>query len=53
MTDNGASFRSRHYAKALRLLKIRHLRTKPYMPKTNGRASRLGLTEDNLLRLHT
>ena len=102
MTDNGTSFRSRRYAKALRLLKIKHLRTKPYTPKTNGKAerfvqtslrewayaqayltsdhraqhlhgwlhrynwhrphtslkskppiSRLGLTEDNLLRLHS
>lgn len=101
MTDNGVSFRSHRYAKALRLLKIKHLRTKPYTPKTNGKAerfvqtslrewayakaylnsdqraahlpmwlhqynwhrphsslkakppiSRLGLTEDNLLRLH-
>jgi transposase InsO family protein len=40
MTDNGVSFRSRRYAKALRLLKIKHLRTKPYMPKTNGKAER-------------
>ena len=40
MTDNGSSFRSRRYAKALRLLKIKHLRTKPYTPKTNGRAER-------------
>jgi transposase InsO family protein len=102
MTDNGVSFRSHRYAKALRLLKIKHLRTRPYTPKTNGKAerlvqtslrewayarayntsderaaelprwlhrynwhrphgsigskppiSRLGLTEDNLLRLHT
>jgi transposase InsO family protein len=34
MTDNGSSFRSRRYAKALRRLRIRHLRTKPYTPKT-------------------
>jgi transposase len=34
MTDNSTSFRSRRYAKAPRLLKIKHLRTKPYMPKT-------------------
>ena len=40
MTDNGGSFRSRRYAKALRLLKIKHLRTKPYTPKTNGKAER-------------
>jgi transposase InsO family protein len=102
MTDNGTSFRSHRYAKALRMLRIKHVRTKPYTPKTNGKAerfvqtalrewayaraydtseqrakdlsswihrynwhrphaginsmtpiSRLGLTEDNLLRLHT
>jgi transposase InsO family protein len=41
MTDNGTSFRSRRYAKALRLLRIKHLRTKPYTPKTNGKAERL------------
>ncbi len=101
MTDNGSSFRSHRYAKALRRLRIKHLRTKPYTPKTNGKAerfvqtalrewayakaylnsdqraadlpvwlhrynwhrphaslkakvpiSRLGLTEDNVLRLH-
>ena len=40
MTDNGSSFRSRRYAKALRLLEIKHLRTKPYTPKTNGKAER-------------
>jgi transposase InsO family protein len=40
MTDNGVSFRSRRYAKALRLLKIKHLRTRPYTPKTNGKAER-------------
>ena len=34
MTDNGVSFRSHRYAKALRLLKIKHLRTRPYTPKT-------------------
>lgn len=102
MTDNGASFRSHRYAKALRMLEIRHVRTRPYTPRTNGKAerfvqtalrewayarvygtsdqrahdlpiwihrynwhrphggiksmtpiSRLGLTEDNLLRLHS
>jgi transposase InsO family protein len=40
MTDNGSSFRSLRYAKALRRLGIRHLRTKPYTPKTNGKAER-------------
>ena len=37
MTDNGSSFRSHRYAKALRRLKIKHLRTRPY---TQGRALR-------------
>jgi transposase InsO family protein len=40
MTDNGSSLRSRRYAKALRRLKIKHLRTRPYTPKTNGKAER-------------
>jgi transposase InsO family protein len=40
MTDNGSSFRSRRYAKALRGLKIKHLRTRPYIPKTTGKAER-------------
>jgi transposase InsO family protein len=40
MTDNGSSFRSRRYAKAMRRLKIKHLRTRPYTPKTNGKAER-------------
>ena len=40
MTDNGVSFRSHRYAKALRRLGIKHKRTKPYTPKTNGKAER-------------
>jgi transposase InsO family protein len=40
MTDNGVSFRSFRYAKALHLLRIKHLRTKPYTPRTNGKAER-------------
>jgi len=40
MTDNGVSFRSHRYAKALRLLKIKHNRTRPYTPRTNGKVER-------------
>jgi transposase InsO family protein len=40
MTDNGSSFRSHRYAKALQRLKIKHLRTRPYTPRTNGKAER-------------
>jgi len=102
MTDNGSCYKSFAFARACKRLKLRHIRTKPYTPKTNGKAerfiqtalrewayakayshsdrrtdelfrwlhqynwhrphggihaktpiSRLGLTEDNLLRFHT
>ncbi len=38
MTDNGAAYKSRRFAKLLRRLKIKHIRTKPYTPHTNGKA---------------
>jgi transposase InsO family protein len=41
MTDNGSCYKSRRFRKALRLLKIKHVRTRPYTPKTNGKAERL------------
>lgn len=102
MTDNGSCYRSRAFARACRRLGIKHVRTRPYTPRTNGKAerfiqtslrewayaraylnstqrarelpfflhrynwhrphasigrvppiTRLGLTEDNLLRLHS
>ena len=102
MTDNGSCYRSRTFRNACRRLGLKHIRTKPYTPKTNGKAerfiqtslrewayarayqtsrhraqelpffmhrynwhrphagiggrppiSKLGLTEDNLLRLHS
>ena len=102
MTDNGSCYRSFAFRNACRRLALRHIRTRPYTPKTNGKAerfiqtalrewayahaydtsdqraaelpfwmhrynwhrphggingnipiSRLGLTEDNLLRLHS
>ena len=40
MTDNGSAYRSGRFAKALRLLAIRHIFTRPYTPKTNGKAER-------------
>jgi hypothetical protein len=39
MTDNDSSFRSHRYAKALRRLKIKHLRTRPTRPKPTARRS--------------
>ena len=102
MTDNGSCYRSFDFRDACRDLGLKHIRTKPYTPKTNGKAerfiqtalrewayaqayptsrrraeelpfwlhrynwhrphggiksqtpiSRLGLSEDNLLRLHS
>jgi transposase InsO family protein len=101
MTDNGSCYKAFAFRDACQDLGIKHIRTKPYTPKTNGKAerfiqtalrewayasayptsdrraeelpvwlhrynwhrphggiksqtpiSRLGLTEDNLLRLH-
>ena len=101
MTDNGSCYKSFAFQKACKRLGLKHIRTKPYTPKTNGKAerfiqtslrewayarayntsqqraeelpfwihrynwhrphggikgsvpiSRLGLTEDNLLKLH-
>jgi transposase InsO family protein len=40
MTDNGACYKSRDFRKACAGLGIRHIRTKPYTPKTNGKAER-------------
>jgi transposase InsO family protein len=40
ITDNGAPYRSTVHAIACRTLGIRHLRTRPYRPQTNGKAER-------------
>lgn len=40
MTDNGSCYRSRAFARACKRLKLKHLRTRPYTPKTNGKAER-------------
>ena len=102
MTDNGSCYRSKTFRAACKRLGLRQIFTKPYTPKTNGKAerfiqtalrewayarayqnsdqrsaelphwlhrynwhrphgslkantpiSRLGLSEDNLLRLHS
>ena len=41
LTDNGACYRSRRFAKACRRLGLKHRRTRPYRPQTNGKAERL------------
>jgi transposase InsO family protein len=40
MTDNGSPYISTIHAIACRTLRIRHLRTRPYRPQTNGKAER-------------
>lgn len=40
MTDNGPAYRSRQFAAALKLAGARHVRTRPYTPRTNGKAER-------------
>lgn len=40
MTDNGSAYRSKRFAQLLRRAGLRHVRTRPYTPKTNGKAER-------------
>jgi transposase InsO family protein len=40
LTDNGSAYVSARHALACRSLGIRHLRTRPYRPQTNGKAER-------------
>ena len=40
MTDNGSAYRSRAWRVRCEQLGLRHLRTRPYTPRTNGKAER-------------
>ena len=40
LTDNGCAYVSAVHARACRRLGIRHSRTRPYRPQTNGKAER-------------
>ena len=40
MTDNGSAYRSKLFAKALKAAGARHVRTRPYTPRINGKAER-------------
>lgn len=40
LTDNGSCYRSADFADACRRLGIRHWRTRPYTPRTNGKVER-------------
>jgi transposase InsO family protein len=40
LTDNGSSYRSQQFRKACQQMAIKHSRTRPYTPRTNGKAER-------------
>jgi transposase InsO family protein len=40
MTDNGSCYLSQAFRQACRRLGLKHVRTKPYTPRTNGKAER-------------
>ncbi len=47
MSDNGSCYRSGAHAEACAELGMRHLRTRPYRPQTNGKAERFIQTLQN------
>jgi transposase InsO family protein len=40
LTDNGSSYRSQQFRHACQQMTIKHSRTRPYTPRTNGKAER-------------
>lgn len=40
MTDNGSAYKSHAFRDLLRAAGVRHVRTRPYTPRTNGKAER-------------
>jgi len=40
MTDNGSAYRGKVHAAAVTELGVKHIRTRPYRPRTNGKAER-------------
>jgi len=40
MTDNGSCYRAKQFRDACSALGLKHIRTRPYTPKTNGKAER-------------
>jgi len=40
MTDNGSCYKAFDFRDACRQLGLKHIRTRPYTPKTNGKAER-------------
>ena len=44
LTDNGSCYRSKLWAKTLASARIKHKRTRPYRPQTNGKVERFNRT---------
>jgi transposase InsO family protein len=40
MTDNGSAYRSHDFRQLCAAAGLRHIRTRPYTPRTNGKAER-------------
>jgi len=40
LTDNGSGYKSRAFRKTVKRLGVKHSRTRPYTPRTNGKAER-------------
>jgi len=40
LTDNGSSYRSSRFRAACQIMQLKHRRTRPYTPRTNGKAER-------------
>ena len=40
MTDNGSCYKSRAFRAACKAAGLKHIRTRPYTPRTNGKAER-------------
>ena len=47
MTDNGSAYVSKAHAASCKQLGLRHIRTRPYRPRTNGKAERFIQTITN------
>ena len=48
MTDNGSCYRSKAFNRTCKALGLRHIYTRPYTPKTNGKAERVRQENDSL-----
>ena len=53
MTDNGSCYRSFAFRRACKRLGLKHIRTKPYTPRTNGKAERFIHLNAVALQLNT